>query len=46
MKVTNTLKMLPWGEKVTHYLVRLDMPSKSFDGTEEEYMYEDVENVN
>ena len=46
MKVTNTLKMLPWGEKVTHYLVQVDMPSKSFEGTEEEYRYEDVENGN
>jgi len=36
-KVKNTLKMLPWGEKVTHYLVQVDMPSKSFEGTEEEY---------
>ena len=38
--------MLPWGEKVTHYLVQVDMPSKSFEGTEEEYRYEDVEKVN
>ena len=35
--------MLPWGGKVTHYLVQVDMPSKSFEGTEEEYRYEDVE---
>jgi len=36
-KVKNTLKMLPWGDKVTHYLVQVDMPSQSFEGTEEEY---------
>ena len=38
--------MLPWGDKVTHYLVQVDMPSQSFEGTEEEYRYEDVENGN
>ena len=37
MKVKNTLKMLPWGDKVTHYLVQVDKPSQSFEGTEEEY---------
>ena len=31
--------MLPWGDKVRHYLVEVDMPSKSFEGTEEEYRY-------
>jgi len=36
-KVKNTLKMLPWGDKVTHYLVQVDKPSQSFEGTEEEY---------
>lgn len=35
--VKDTLKMLPWGKKVSHYLVQVDMPSKSFEGTEEEY---------
>ena len=44
LKVKNTLKMLPWGDKVTHYLVQVDMPSKSFEGSEEEYRYKDVEN--
>ena len=39
LKVKDTLKMLPWGDKVTHYLVEVDMPSKSFEGTEEEYRY-------
>ena len=39
LKVKDTLKMLPWGVKVTHYLVEVDMPSKSFEGTEEEYRY-------
>ena len=38
-KVKDTLKMLPWGDKVVHYLVEVDMPSKSFEGTEEEYRY-------
>ena len=46
LKVKNALNMLPWGEKVTHYLVQVDMPSKSFEGTEEEYRYEVVENGN
>merc|ERR1719295_70816 len=36
-KVKNTLKMLPWGNKVSLYLVPRDMPSKSFEGNEEEY---------
>ena len=31
--------MLPWTDKVVHYLVEVDMPSKSFEGTEEEYRY-------
>ena len=35
----DTLKMLPWTDKVVHYLVEVDMPSKSFEGTEEEYRY-------
>ena len=45
VKVKNTLKMLPWGEKVKHYLVQVDMPSQSFEGTEEEYRYESVESL-
>jgi len=36
-KVKNTLKKLPWGDRVTLYLVPRDMPSKSFEGNEEEY---------
>jgi len=36
-KVKNTLKKLPWGNKVSLYLVPRDMPSKSFEGNEEEY---------
>ena len=32
--------MLPWGNKVSHYLVQVDMPSKSFEGSEEEYRWE------
>jgi len=36
-KVRNTLKKLPWGDRVTLYMVPRDMPSKSFEGNEEEY---------
>ena len=36
-KVTKTLKMLPWGDRVTVYLVERDMPSQSHEGTGEEY---------
>jgi len=36
-KVKNTLNKLPWGDRVTLYLVPRDMPSKSFEGNEEEY---------
>ena len=38
-KVKNTLKKLPWGDRVTPYLVPRDMPSKSFEGNEEEYRF-------
>ena len=37
MKVRDTLKKLPWGDRVTLYMVPRDMPSKSFEGNEEEY---------
>jgi len=36
-KVKNTLAKLPWGDKVTLYLVPRDMQSKSFEGNEQEY---------
>ena len=39
LKVKDTLKMLPWGDKVSHFLVEVNMPPKSFEGTEEEYRY-------
>jgi len=35
--VKNTLAKLPWGDRVTLYLVPRDMPSKSFEGNEQEY---------
>jgi len=35
--VTKTLKMLPWGDRVTVYLVERDMPSQSHEGIGEEY---------
>ena len=39
LKVKNTLNKLPWGDRVTLYLVPRDMPSKSFEGNEEEYRF-------
>jgi len=36
-KVKNTLKMLPWANKVTLHHVARDLPTKSFEGSEEEY---------
>ena len=35
-----TLAMLPWGDRVTVYLVERDMPSQSHEGTGEEYRRE------
>ena len=36
-EVKNTLKMLPWANKVTLHHVARDLPTKSFEGSEEEY---------
>ena len=39
-KVRKTLNMVPWGRRVTMYLVERDMPSLSHEGTGEEYRWQ------
>ena len=39
------MKKLPWGNRVTLYLVPRDMPSKSFEGNEEEYRCSKEHNI-
>ena len=38
-KVRKTLNMVPWGRRVTVYLVERDKPSLSHEGTGEEYRW-------